>query len=92
MKRRGAPVIPSPSAMIFPARAPRAGEACMGCCRNVRVAVLAVALPYLGMAQQGFGLIALPPLLLLSLLSLVAAYIVATEATKRWFWHAKARR
>jgi Mg2+-importing ATPase len=50
------------------------------------VALLAVALPYVAMAQRWFGLVPLPPALLAGLLALVLADVAATEATKRWMF------
>ena len=49
-------------------------------------ALLAIALPFTAPAAQLFGFVALPAPLVATLLGIVIAYVVATEAAKRWFW------
>jgi Mg2+-importing ATPase len=56
------------------------------------VAALAIALPYLPPAAALFGFEPMPLSLLASLIGLLAAYVVATEATKHWFWRGRRRR
>ncbi len=50
------------------------------------IALVAIAAPYLGPVSALFGLTPLPAALLATLLVIVAAYAVATEATKLWFF------
>jgi Mg2+-importing ATPase len=50
------------------------------------VAALALALPYIGAAARVFGFVPLPAPLLATLLGVVAAYVVSTEAAKHRFW------
>ena len=57
---------------------------------SVAVAALALLLPYSGPLAVWLGLQPLPPGLLASMLALVALYLVATEATKRWFFRRQA--
>jgi magnesium-transporting ATPase (P-type) len=54
---------------------------------TVAVAVLALALPYLAPVAGLLGFVPLP--LLAALLGVVAAYVAATEAAKRWFWRSR---
>ena len=56
---------------------------------TVIVAVLSLALPYLGTASGWLGLAPLPWDLMLVAFAIVAAYIVATEGTKYLFYRAK---
>ncbi len=58
---------------------------------TVAVAGLALALPFTGPLAHVFSLVALPPSLLLATVSIVAAYIAATELAKRHFWAREAR-
>jgi Mg2+-importing ATPase len=53
---------------------------------TVAVAVAAVLLPASGTLAALFGFVPLPWALQAALAAIVAGYIVATEATKRWFW------
>jgi Mg2+-importing ATPase len=53
---------------------------------TVAVAVLALALPYVAPVARLLGFEPLPLPLLAALLGVVAAYVAATEAAKRWFW------
>lgn len=53
---------------------------------SVAVGVLALAVPWLGGLSAAFGFLPLPPGALLAVLGIVAAYIAATEAAKRWFF------
>jgi Mg2+-importing ATPase len=53
---------------------------------SVAVAVAAVAIPYLGGLSALFGFVPLGPVEMLAILALVAAYVAANEAAKRWFW------
>jgi Mg2+-importing ATPase len=53
---------------------------------TVAVAVLAVALPWLGPLAAGFGFVPLPLPVLTAGLAVVAAYVLATEAAKAWFF------
>jgi Mg2+-importing ATPase len=50
------------------------------------VAVAAVALPYLPVAQTAFGFVPLPPTLLAVLLLITLAYTAASEIAKRTFF------
>jgi Mg2+-importing ATPase len=56
------------------------------------VALLAFALPYLVAPARLFGFVPLPPALAAAVIGIVLAYIVATEAAKRWFWHRHSRK
>ncbi|MFO1330609.1 MAG: HAD-IC family P-type ATPase, partial [Rubrivivax sp.] len=67
-----------------PAWASRPGGWLVGIC--VAVALLALALPQLGWSQRLFGFVPLPPALVLTLVAIVAAYALATEAAKHWLW------
>jgi P-type Mg2+ transporter len=53
------------------------------------VALLAFALPYAAPAAALFGFVPLPAALAASVIGIVLAYIVATEAAKRWFWRTR---
>jgi P-type Mg2+ transporter len=53
---------------------------------TLAVALLAVALPFIAPAAQLFGFVAMPASLVATLLAIVLAYVVATEAAKHWFW------
>ncbi len=57
---------------------------------TILVGVLALALPYMGIAARTFGFVPLPLNLLLVGLAIVAVYVLATEVAKWWFY-AKAR-
>ena len=50
------------------------------------VSVLALAIPYLGPLADLFGFVPLPIGRLAFVVAVVAAYIVATETAKRWFY------
>ncbi len=52
---------------------------------TVGVAVLAFALPYLPLLAPMFGFVALPPLLLATLIAITLAYVVVNETAKRAF-------
>lgn len=52
------------------------------------VALLVLALPFLGPVSQSLGLVPLPPSLMACGLALVLAYVVCTELCKRWIWQA----
>jgi Mg2+-importing ATPase len=56
---------------------------------TVAVAVLALALPYLAPVARLLGFVPLPLPVLGALLGVVAAYVAATEAAKRWFWRSR---
>ena len=56
---------------------------------TVAVAVLALALPYLAPVAGLLGFVPLPLPVLATLLGVVAAYVAATEAAKRWFWRSR---
>jgi P-type Mg2+ transporter len=58
---------------------------------TLAVAVLAVALPFIAPAAHLFGFVALPLSLVATLMAIVLAYIVTTEAAKHWFWRTRAR-
>lgn len=49
-------------------------------------AVLALSLPYLGPLSEALGLMPLPITLLMAALLIVTAYVLTTEACKRWIW------
>jgi Mg2+-importing ATPase len=53
------------------------------------VAALAIALPFIGPAAQVFGFVPMPAAMVATLIGLTLAYVVATEAAKRWFWQAR---
>jgi Mg2+-importing ATPase len=53
---------------------------------TIAVAGLAIALPYLGSLSHAFGFVPLPLPLVLSGVAIVALFICATEAGKRWFY------
>jgi Mg2+-importing ATPase len=50
------------------------------------VALFALALPFIGPLARVFGFVALPAPVVAVLLAVVLAYVLATEATKRWFF------
>ena len=52
---------------------------------TVAVALLTIALPYLGSASTPFGFMPLPPHLLGIGFAIIAAYVCATELAKRQF-------
>jgi P-type Mg2+ transporter len=56
---------------------------------TLAVAVLALALPYLAAPAALFGFVPMPPALAAALIGIVAAYVIATEAAKRWFWRTR---
>lgn len=58
---------------------------------TVGVAVAAVLLPASGAIGGLFGLVPMPGALQAALAAIVVGYVVATEATKRWFWRTRAR-
>jgi P-type Mg2+ transporter len=58
---------------------------------TLAVALLAVALPFIAPAAHLFGFVALPASMVVTLMAIVLAYIVATEAAKHWFWRTRAR-
>jgi P-type Mg2+ transporter len=58
---------------------------------TVAVAVLAVAVPYIGPFARVFGFVALPWPLLAASLAIVAGYILATETAKRRFYRHRRR-
>jgi Mg2+-importing ATPase len=58
---------------------------------TVAVAVLAVAVPYIGPFARVFGFVALPWPLLAAALAIVAGYILATETAKRRFYRHQRR-
>jgi len=53
---------------------------------SVAAAAAAFALPHLGAGSALFGFVPLGPWETLAILALVAAYVAANEAAKRWFW------
>jgi P-type Mg2+ transporter len=53
---------------------------------TLAIGAVAVALPYAGPLAAAFGFVALPAGLMLAALAIVAAYVAATEATKRAFY------
>ena len=53
--------------------------------------VLAIAVPYLPFAGW-FGFVPLPPFVLAGLLLITVLYLLASEATKRWFFNREASR
>jgi P-type Mg2+ transporter len=53
---------------------------------TVAVAVVAISLPYLGVLSGWFGLVPLPPYLLLAGVTVVGVYVIANEVAKRWFY------
>jgi Mg2+-importing ATPase len=52
---------------------------------TVAVAVLAVALPFMGPAARLFGFVPMPAAMVAMLIGLTLAYAAATEAAKAWF-------
>ncbi len=52
------------------------------------ISAIAVAIPYIGPLARLFGFVALPPPMIVALLLIVLGYILATEATKHWFYKA----
>jgi P-type Mg2+ transporter len=52
---------------------------------TVVVGIAALAIPYLGPISRVFGFVPLPAGLLATLVAIVVAYILVTEATKAWF-------
>jgi Mg2+-importing ATPase len=52
------------------------------------VAVVALALPYIGPIAAPLGFVPLPLPIAAAGLAVVAAYIVSTELAKRWFYRA----
>jgi Mg2+-importing ATPase len=59
---------------------------------TVAVSVVAVLLPYLSPVAKLFGLVALTPFELAAAFAIVAGYIGATEAVKRWLYRQQPRR
>jgi Mg2+-importing ATPase len=57
---------------------------------TLAVAVLAFALPWIGPLARLFGFVPLPPSLLVTMVALVATYLVANEVAKRIFFRRKA--
>lgn len=55
---------------------------------TVGVGALALASPYLGPVSRWFGLTALSPFMLASVVGLALAYVAVTEFVKRWFFDA----
>ena len=53
---------------------------------TVAVAALACSLPYIGPVARLFGLVALPWTLMACAMLIVVAYMLSTEAIKRWFY------
>jgi Mg2+-importing ATPase len=53
---------------------------------TVAAAVLAVAVPFFGRGSRLFGFVPLSPMEMVTVAGIVATYLVATEATKRWFF------
>ncbi|MEZ4766818.1 MAG: magnesium-translocating P-type ATPase [Caldilineales bacterium] len=58
---------------------------------TVAVVIATVALPYTPLAAP-LGLAPLPPVYLLAIAAIVAAYLVSAELAKRWFYQREARR
>jgi Mg2+-importing ATPase len=50
------------------------------------IAVVAIALPYIAPVAKTFSFVPLAPVLMASLLLIVAGYIVANEVAKRWYY------
>lgn len=53
---------------------------------TLAVALLAIALPFIAPAALVFGFVAMPAPMVATLVAIVLAYVVATEAAKHWFW------
>ena len=53
---------------------------------TVAVAVLAFALPYLPMRGRALGFAAPPPAMMLAVIGIAAAYVLASELMKAWFY------
>jgi Mg2+-importing ATPase len=51
-------------------------------------AVLAITMPFLGPFSASLGLVPLTPVVMLSCLAIVVAYVLTTEVCKRWIWRA----
>ena len=58
---------------------------------TVVVSVVALAIPFLGPLTSAFGFVPLSVLEMVSVLIIVAGYIVATEGAKAWFYRKRAR-
>ena len=50
------------------------------------VAALALALPFIAPLARLFGFVPMSAALTATLVAIVIAYVLATEAAKRWFW------
>ena len=59
---------------------------------TITVGIATFALPYLGSLSSVFGFVPLPAPLIGAVVSIVVGYIVATEATKTWFFRSEERR
>lgn len=55
-------------------------------CSTIAVATATLAIPFLGPASAIFGFVPLSPVELIAVVLIVAAYIVATEIAKMWFF------
>lgn len=53
---------------------------------TIAAAVLALAIPFLGPGSRLFGFVPLSPVEMGTVVAIVTTYLVATEATKQWFF------
>ncbi|MGE3507711.1 MAG: magnesium-translocating P-type ATPase [Vicinamibacterales bacterium] len=53
---------------------------------TVAATVLALAVPFFGPGSRLFGFVPLSPMEMVTVVGIVTTYLVATEATKRWFF------
>ena len=54
---------------------------------TIGATVFALAVPFFGPGSRLFGFVALSPVEMGTVVGIVVAYLAATEATKRWFFH-----
>jgi Mg2+-importing ATPase len=52
----------------------------------VSVSALSLAIPYLGPLSSAFGFVPLSAFEMVAVFAIVAGYVVATEASKAWFY------
>jgi Mg2+-importing ATPase len=59
---------------------------------TIAVSIATFAIPYLGSLSSVFGFVPLSAPLIGAVISIVVGYIVATEATKTWFFRSEEQR
>jgi Mg2+-importing ATPase len=59
---------------------------------TVAVLVATLTVPYLGPLSSMFGFVPLPAPQMVAVIGVVVAYVLATEAAKRWFYRSRGRR